>query len=292
MTYKDTKVLITGGAGYIGSHLCERLVEDGAHVFSLDNYHIGHPTNHIAGVTYVTGHTKDIFTHIPWSPDYIFHLGEYARVEQSIKEDFDTIFDLNIIGTKKILEFTRVHNAKIIYAGSSTRFTETESTYNATPYIWTKTTNAQLVSCFGAWYGIKHSITYFYNVFGGRERSGTHGTFIAILKDAYLRKQPLPIVLPGTQKRKFTHIDDIVSGLYLVGLHGSGDGYSIGHPNSYSVLEIAQLFNTEIMFLPERVGNRDVTHIDTQKTQSLGWSAKHSVVDHIEEFVKTHENTR
>lgn len=289
MNYNNKVVLITGGAGYIGSHLCERLMADGAYVISLDNYHTSTTEHHIPGVTYIAGHTKDIFSHITHQPKYIFHLGEYSRVEQSLQEDFDTIFDLNILGTKKVLEFTRANNAKIIYAGSSTKFGDSGDARNATPYAWTKATNTELVTNFNRWHGIKYAITYFYNVFGGREKIGSYGTLIAILKNAFKQGKPLPIVLPGTQKRHFTHIEDIISGLYLVGLHGEGDGYSIGHNESYSILEIAKLFDCEITFLPERAGNRNTASIDTTKTEKLGWFAQHSIVDHIKEFMQTHE---
>lgn len=283
--YKDKKILITGGAGFIGSHLCERLSKESNFVVSLDNYFTGGEENHIPGVKYIKGDTKDIFELIDFSPDYIFHLGEYSRVEQSLLDDFDLIFELNNIGTSKVLEFALKHKSKLIYAGSSTKFGDDGFSKNATPYAWTKAINSELVKNFGNWYGLQYAIVYFYNVYGGRERVGKYGTLIAIFKDKYLKKEKLGVVLPGTQKRNFTFIDDIIEGLYLVGLKGYGDNFGVGNQDSYSVLEIAKEFGTEIEFLEERKGNRMTASIDTSKTELLGWEAKTGILDHIRKFI-------
>lgn len=281
---------MTGGAGYIGTHLCERLIQDGAKVYSLDNYFTGSKDNHIPQVTYIEGHTKDIFEKIDFAPDYIFHLGEYSRVEQSLQENFSLIFDLNKVGTEKVLEFALKNNSKFIYAGSSTKFGDGGLARDATPYAWTKATNTELVKNFGDWYGLDYAIVYFYNVFGGRERSGKYGTLISIFKQKYLDGVPLTVVQPGTQKRNFTHIKDIINGLYVVGLHGKGDDYGIGDERSYSILEIAELFNTKVEFLPERKGNRATSFIDTSKTKSLGWEIQNSVLDEIFAFITENKN--
>jgi len=285
MSYKNSKILVTGGAGYIGTHLCEKLIQDGAKVYSLDNYFTGSKENHIPQVTYIEGHTKEIFEKIDFTPEYIFHLGEYSRVEQSLQEDFSLIFDLNKVGTKKVLEFALKNKSKFIYAGSSTKFGDGGLARDATPYAWTKATNTELVKNFGDWYGLHYAIVYFYNVFGGRERSGKYGTLISIFKQKYLDDIPLTVVQPGTQKRNFTHIQDIIDGLYVVGLNGKGDDYGIGDERSYSILEIAELFNTKVEFLPERKGNRATSFIDTSKTKSLGWKIQNSVLDEIQSFI-------
>ncbi len=286
LSYSGKKILVTGGGGFIGSHLCKRLSQESNFVVSLDNYFTGTKNNHINGVKYIEGSTKNIFELIDFSPDYIFHLGEYSRVEQSLIDDFNLIFELNKIGTAKVLEFALKNNSKLIYAGSSTKFGDGGLGRDSSPYAWTKATNTELVKNFGDWYGLNYAITYFYNVYGERERSGKYGTLIAIYKEKYKKGEKLGVVLPGTQKRNFTHVDDIVEGLYIVGLKGIGDNFAIGNKDAYSVLDIAKLFNTEIEYLPERKGNRKDSFIDTSKTEALGWSAKRDVVSYIKDFLK------
>ena len=142
-TAKKT-ALVTGGAGFIGTHLCERLVKEGYRVISLDNYFTGSRDNHVAGVEYREGHTKDIENHISEKPNIVFHLGEYARVEKSF-EDIKTVFDLNKVGTFGVLEFVRKTGSKLVYAGSSSKFGDGGMGRNQSPYAWTKASNTELV---------------------------------------------------------------------------------------------------------------------------------------------------
>lgn len=278
-------ILVTGGAGFIGSHLCERLVHDGHSVISLDNNLTGMSDNRVNKVDYRFGHTKDIERLVPESPDLVYHLGEYARVEKSF-EDIARVWDSNMMGTFSVLEFCKKRACKIVYAGSSTKFAAGGFGREQSPYAWTKASNTELVKNYGAWYGVPYVITYFYNVYGGRERgSGPYATLIGILKEQYKNGQPLTIVAPGTQKRNFTHIEDTVEGLVLAGEHGEGDEYGIGNDNAYSVIEIANLFGSDVVMLPERKGNRDSSPVDTEKIRALGWTPKRSIVDHVQEFV-------
>lgn len=281
MTEAITAV-VTGGAGFIGSHLCERLKKDGYRVISLDNYVTGTKDNHVAGVEYRRGHTKDIATIIPETPHVVFHLGEYARVEQSFS-DITTVLDANVIGTVAVLEFVRLRQAKLIYAGSSTKFADGGIGKDQSPYAWTKASNTNLVQRYADWFGISYAITYFYNVYGPRERSdAATGTLVAILDDRTRRGLPLQVRKPGTQKRNFTHVADIVEGLVLVGKQGEGDEYGLGHPDSYSVLEVAMMFGGEIEFLEERPGNRMSSGVDVHRaTLELGWSPQHTLPDYI-----------
>ncbi len=275
-------ILVTGGAGLVGSHLCERLVKDGHTVISLDNYFAGSGDNHVAGVEYREGHTKDIETHIPEHVDLIYHLGEYSRVEISLEEP-QLVFDLNTLGTFGVLEFWRKRKCKIVYAGSSTKFGDGGLNRTATPYAWTKAANTELVKNYGEWYGLPHAVTYFYNVYGPRERSGAYGTLIEIFRQKILKGETLGVVSPGTQKRNFTHVLDIVEGLVLVGEKGEGDNYGLGDLREYSILEIAKMFGGSIEMLPERPGNRLSSAIETSKAQALGWNVTHSVEDYIKE---------
>ncbi|MBP9816772.1 MAG: NAD-dependent epimerase/dehydratase family protein [Candidatus Pacebacteria bacterium] len=279
-------ILVTGGAGFIGSHLCERLKGAGHRVISLDNYFTGSRDNHVSGVEYREGHTKDIERLVPESPDLVFHLGEYSRTEKSF-EDVETVWDLNTAGTFAVLEFVRRRGAKIVYAGSSTKFSDGGLGRDQSPYAWSKATNTELVKNYGDWFGIPYAITYFYNVYGPRERAGAFGTVIEIFRQSYLTGRPLGVVAPGTQVRNFTHVDDIVDGLILVGEKGTGDEFGLGNDASYSIKEVAEMFGTEVLMLPERPGNRQTSEVDTVRARALGWEAKRSLADYIQAFTSS-----
>jgi UDP-glucose 4-epimerase len=277
---KGKNILVTGGAGFVGSHLCERLANDGNTVTSLDNYFTGSLDNHVEGVQYIQTSTSDIFEVIEETPDIIYHLGEYSRVEQSF-DDIKLVHAYNTKGTFQVLEYVRQTGAKLIYAGSSTKFSDVGA--DASPYAFTKAQNTQLVMNYGKWFDIDYAITYFYNVYGGREISeGKYATLIALFKDRIENGKNLKVVSPGTQRRNFTYIDDIVNALVLIGEHGNGDGYGIGSDESFSVLEVAKMFNGEIEMLPERKGNRMTGEVVTEKTKALGWKPKHNLKTYID----------
>lgn len=281
------KILVTGGAGFIGSHLCERLSKNPNYkVYSLDNYFTGQVTNHVENVSYIRGDTQNIQQLIDFHPDLIFHLGEYARVEQSF-HDIQTVWEYNSRGTFAVLEFARVTQAKLIYAGSSTKFGDNGLGRSQSPYAWFKACNTELVKNYGNWFNLQFAITYFYNVYGEREiAQGKYATLIALFKDAFERGLPLKVVSPGTQKRNFTHIDDIINGLIIVGESGYGDEFGIGSPEAFSVYEIANMFGGEIIMLPERHGNRMTAEVVSAKTQALGWKPGKSIADYIAKIKK------
>jgi len=279
------KILVTGGAGFVGSHLCEKLAQnENNDVYSLDNYFTGTKENHVKNVTYIKGLTENIDKLIDFSPDIVYHLGEYSRVEQSF-EDIQNVYEFNKVGTFAVLEFVRYHGCKIVYAGSSTKFGDGGLGRSASPYAWTKATNTELVQNYGAWFNVPYAITYFYNVYGEREiQTGKYATLIALFKEKMKNHEPLTIVSPGTQKRNFTHIDDIVNGLILVGENGYGDEFGIGSPEAYTIKEVAELFGGEIEMLPERKGNRMVADVMTEKTQALGWKPTKRLKEYIEQL--------
>jgi len=276
------KILVTGGAGFVGSNLCERLATDINNiVVSVDNYSTGSTDNHVANVIYHNMDTKDIGS-LEFKPDLIYHLGEYSRVEQSF-EDIDTVWEYNVEGTFQVLQFARAAGAKLIYAGSSTKFGDNGP--DSSPYAFSKSTNTQLVQNFAEWYGIDYAITYFYNVYGHREiATGKYATLIAKFMEKVRLGETLTVTSPGTQQRNFTHVDDIVDGLVLVGAHGQGDGYGIGSPEAYTVLEIAGMFSSPIEMTPERKGNRMFGPVVSDKTRSIGWSPSRHISDYIKAF--------
>lgn len=278
------KILVTGGAGFVGSHLCERLAKDEQYeVYSLDNYFTGSEDNHVSNVTYIKGDTREIASLVTFHPDMIYHLGEYSRVEQSF-DDIKKVWAYNKDGIFAVLEFARQAGCKILYAGSSTKYGDGGLGRSASPYAWTKASNTELVMNYGNWFNVAYAITYFYNVYGDREiQRGKYATLIALFKEKMKNGSPLTVVAPGTQKRNFTHIDDIINGLILVGEHGYGDEFGIGSDEAFTILEVAKMYGGKIEMLEERKGNRMSADVMIEKTKALGWEASKSLKDYIEE---------
>ena len=276
-------ILVIGGAGFVGSNLCLLLSKKGNNVFSYDNYFTGEECNHHKDINYYKGESKHINeVNFGIKFDIVYHLGEYSRVEQSF-DDIDKVFDFNMSSIYSVLKFVKNNKAKIVYSGSSTKFGDDGNNILESPYAWTKKTNAELVKTYCSWFNLEYCISYFYNVYGQNEiAEGPYATLIAKYINLYnsgLRK--LPVVKPGLQRRNFTHIDDITEALVMIGEKGLGDNYGIGNDKSYSIIEIAELFNCEIDLLPKRKGNRMTAPIVSEKTKSLGWSAKHKLSDYI-----------
>lgn len=284
MFFKNKTVIVTGGAGFVGTHLCRSLVAQSAKVIVIDNYIMGSKDNHIDGVDYREGHTKSIKSLIKETVDYIFHLGEYSRVEASFNEP-ELVWDLNIAGTFSVVEFWReqnkTHKCKIIYAGSSTKFADGGMGRDQSPYAWTKASNTELVRNYAEWFLLPYAITYFYNVYGPGERRGRYGTVIEIFKNKRQNDEPILITAPGTQRRIFTHVEDIVSGLLLVGEKGEGDEFGLGAENDFSILEVAEIFGGPIEMKPEAKGNRMNAKLDLSRSHALGWRAKYHLPNYI-----------
>ena len=279
-------ILVTGGAGFIGSHLCEKLSQNIENeVYSLDNYSTGSTNNHVKNVEYIVGSTVDIDSLISFTPEFIYHLGEYSRVEQSF-EDIEEVWRSNKDGIFSVLEFTRKTGSKLIYAGSSTKFGDGGLGRSQSPYAWTKASNTELVTNYGNWFNISFAISYFYNVYGEREIStGKYATLIALFLNQSKNNKKLTVVSPGTQRRNFTHINDIISGLILIGENGYGDDFGIGCKESYTILEVAEMFGGNIVMIPERKGNRMVADVVIEKTVKLGWSSQESLKEYIKKSI-------
>jgi len=273
-------IVVTGGAGFIGSHICERLILDGHRVISLDSYFTGLQDNHVPGVEYRCGHTKDIAKLVRETPDLIYHLGEYARAEVSLNEAA-LVWDLNIIGTRAVLDFWRDKKCKLVYAGSSITLADNGHTDGRSPYAQSKAVNAGLVRDYHARYSLPYAIAYLYNAYGPRERAGKYGTVIEIFHQRVLCNMPLTVTSPGTQRRNFTHVDDLVEGLTLIGEKGEGDDFALGAEDSYSILEVARLFGGPIEMKPAVGGNRMNSNLEAEKSRQLGWRATRRLEDYI-----------
>lgn len=279
-------ILVTGGAGFVGSHLCERLVSDGHQVISLDNYFSGSRDNHVAGVEYREGHTKDIASLIPETPDLVYHLGEYSRVHKSLEEP-ELVWDLNIRGTQAVLEFCRTKKCKLVYAASSTKSEASRAVSsvegrNLAPYTWAKAANVELITNYGAWYGLPHVIVYFYNVYGPRERGwGNFGTVIATFLENTKLGKPHQVNAPGTQTRSFTHVLDTVDGIILAGERGEGDGYNISSNDVHSILEVAELCGGPVEMKPQTSTSRTSGSDDTSRITALGWKPQRTLKEYL-----------
>ena len=281
---KEFNILVTGGAGFIGSALCKELVGLGHQVTSLDNYSNGSSNNHHDGVEYITGscHGIGLYFHDDVKFDYIFHLGEYARVEQSFN-DYDMVMDYNYHSFPKVLEFATKSHAKLIYSGSSTKFSVGEDGKSMSPYAYTKAQNTELLNAYAKWNDLPYAIVYFYNVYGdGEVSSGSSATVIGkFLKMVRNGTTSLPITSPGTQRRNFTHIDDTIDGLIKVMEWGSGDDWGIGNSKSYSLIELAEIFNCIAILQPEKPGNRMHGEVRNDMLTALGWKPEVDLEDYI-----------
>ncbi|PIR85315.1 ADP-L-glycero-D-manno-heptose-6-epimerase [Candidatus Kaiserbacteria bacterium CG10_big_fil_rev_8_21_14_0_10_45_20] len=290
-TNKETKPLavVTGGAGFVGSHLCERLVKEGYSVISLDNYFTGSKENHVEGVEYREGHTKDIAGHIPETPSIIYHLGEYSRVHKSLEEP-EVVLDLNIVGTLAVVNFWKTHGCKLVYTASSTKDDMVSKAADGTlgknlaPYTWAKAINVDLINNYGKWFSLPYAITYFFNVYGPRERAwGNYGTVIETFRQNSIQCIPHKVNAPGTQTRAFTHVLDTIDGIVLVGEKGSGDGFNICAQDVCSIKGVAELFGGEIEVKPQTKTSRSAQASDTSQIEQLGWKQKHTLKQYVEE---------
>ena len=260
MNSKST-IIITGGAGFVGTNLIKLLLKKTNYkIISIDNYTSGTKLNHIRSsrVKYIKGNTANIskFVKNPNKIKTIFHFGEFARIYQSFLK-MDQCIESNSIGTNAVFNFCLKHKVKLIYSATSASLGNKGNDRNLSPYAFTKAKNLELLENLKKWFNFKYEVIYFYNVYGPHQICrGQMSTVIGIFEDHYKRKKPLPVVLPGTQTRRFTHISDTVEICYLAWKKNLCRHYSIASKKSYSMLEVARIFKSKIKFLPRRQGER------------------------------------
>ena len=254
-------IVITGGAGFVGSNLIKLLlVKSKSNILSIDNYSSGSKKNHIKSmrVKYIDGETRNIRTLIkqPKKIHSVFHFGEFARIYQSFI-NMNECLDSNTIGTNSVFNFCLENKIKLIYSATSASLGNKGNDKNLSPYAFTKAKNLELLENLKKWFNFKYEVIYFYNVYGpGQISKGKMATVIGIFEEAFKKKKPLPVVLPGTQSRRFTHIDDTVNICFLAWKKNLSRHYSISNKKSFSILEVAKLFNHKIIFLKKRPGER------------------------------------
>ena len=255
-------LVVTGGAGFVGSNLIEFFIlKTKFNIISLDNYSSGLKKNHIINkrIKYIKGDTKDIFRILKIYKNKIhsiFHFGEFARIYQSFKK-FNECFDSNTLGSKAVFKFCLDNKIKLIYSATSASLGNSGKDRNLSPYAFTKSKNLELLENLKKWFNFKYEVIYFYNVYGPRQiTTGSMATVIGIFENCYNKNKPLTVVRPGTQTRRFTHIDDTVKTCYEAWKKNNCLHYSISNKQVYSILQVAKMFDTKIRYLPKRLGER------------------------------------
>ena len=255
-------IIVTGGAGFIGSNLIKLLLERTKFkIISIDNYSTGSIKNHIKNknVKYINEDTKNITKVLNSKKKYIkaiFHFGEFSRIYQSFLK-LNECINSNSIGTHEVFNFCISNKIKLIYSATSASIGKNGKDKNLSPYAFTKSKNLEMLENFKRWFGMKFEIIYFYNVYGPNQiQSGDMATVIGIFEKQYKNNLPLTVVKPGSQTRRFTHIDDTVDVCYYAFKQNKCRHYSISHKKSYSILNVAKMFNHKIIFLPKRLGER------------------------------------
>ena len=255
-------LIVTGGAGFVGSNLIKFLLnKTKLKIISIDNYSSGTKLNHIKNnrVKYIKSNTKyisKILNNNKKQIHTIFHFGEFARIYQSFKK-FDQCFDSNSIASKAVFNFCLTNKIKLVYSATSASLGNFGKDKNLSPYAFTKAKNIELLENLKKWFNLKFEIIYFYNVYGPRQIcKGDMATVIGIFESLYKQKKPLTVVKPGSQTRRFTHIDDTIEAVYFAWKKNKNRHYSISNRKSYSIIQVAKLFSKKIKFLPKRSGER------------------------------------
>ena len=258
---KKNLILVTGGAGFVGTNLIKLLLKKTKYkIISIDNYSSGSKKNHIKNVRvkYIKGNTVDISKIIkkPKNIHSIFHFGEFARIYQSFLKMNECI-ESNSVGSNAVFNFCLKYNIKLIYSATSASLGNKGKDKNLSPYAFSKAKNLELLENLKKWFKFKFEIIYFYNVYGPHQIcKGSMSTVIGIFEDHFKKRKPLPVVRPGTQSRRFTHIDDTVNICYLAWKKNLCRHYTISNKKSYSILKVAKMFSSKIKFLPKRSGER------------------------------------
>ena len=290
---KKNILVVTGGAGFVGSNLIEALLKETTKkIISIDNYSSGFIKNHIKNsrIKYIKGNTKDInilLKKFKLRIDSIFHFGEFSRIYQSF-EKFSDCFKSNSIGTNEVFKFCLDNKIKLIYSATSAALGNKGTDKNLSPYAFTKSKNLELLENLKKWFKFKYEVIFFYNVYGPKQiKKGNMATVIGIFEDHYINKKPLPVVKPGNQTRRFTHINDTIKICIKAWKLNKCRFYSISSKKSYSIKEVAYLFKTKINYLPPRKGERYASALTSMSLSNKVHKnfGKLTLVEYIERFI-------
>ena len=287
-------IIVTGGAGFVGSNLIECLLsKTNKKILSIDNYSSGSKKNHLKNprVKYLISNTQDIskiLSKYRNRIDSLFHFGEFSRIFQSFKK-FDDCFKSNSIGSQAVFKFCLDNEIKLIYSATSASLGNNGKDKNLSPYAFTKSKNLELLENLKNWFNFKFEIVYFYNVYGPRHiKSGDMATVIGIFENQYKKNKPLTVVRPGSQSRRFTHITDTIDACYNAWIKNKCAYYSISNKKSYSVKEVAMMFNSKIKLLKARPGERYASSLTNMSLNNkiIRKCGKIHLKDYITSFMK------
>ncbi len=289
---KKNILVVTGGAGFIGSNLISVILnKTNFKIISYDNYSTGKKLNHINNkrVTYINSNTKNIAKVLNSKKkkiQTIFHFGEFPRIYQSFSK-MSECFNSNSYGTFAVFKFCLENNIKLIYSATSASLGNKGNDKNLSPYAFTKSNNLELLENLKKWFKFKYEIIYFYNVYGANQISkGSMATVIGIFEEAYKKKKPMPVVKPGSQSRRFTHVNDTIKTCIEAWKRNKCKHYSISSNKSYTISQVAKLFSNKIKYIPSRTGERYLSAL-TQKNLSnniIRRVGKNTLKDYILEF--------
>jgi UDP-glucose 4-epimerase len=286
-------LVVTGGAGFIGSNLIQELIKFKKYkIISLDNYSSGSSNNHIKNskVKYLKGNTQNIESLLKVYKNNIhtiFHFGEFARIFQSFKR-IDECFSSNIQGSSNLFTFALKNKIRLIYSATSASLGNSGKDMNLSPYAFSKAKNLELLENLKKWFNFRYEIIYFYNVYGKRQIcKGDMATVVGIFENYFKKSKKLPVVRPGTQVRRFTHVSDTVKACIFAWKKNKCKHYSIASDKSYSIIELAKLFKSKIKYLPKRAGERYASALTKMNLNNkiIRLSAKIRLKNYVNDFL-------
>ena len=287
-------IIITGGSGFVGSNMILLLLNKTKYnIISIDNYSSGSIKNHINDkrIKYIKSDTKNIAKTLNKYKDKIhslFHFGEFARIYQSFLKMNECI-NSNSVGSNEVFNFCLKNRIKLIYSATSATVGNNGNDKNLSPYAFTKAKNLEMLENLKTWFNFKFEVIYFYNVYGPKQIGlGNMATVIGIFEDQYKKNVPLTVVKPGTQTRRFTHINDTVETCYFAWKQNKSRHYSISNKKSFSVLEVAKMYSHKIKLLPPRRGERYASALTSMNLSNKVFKrfGKIDLNDYIKNFIK------
>jgi len=291
-------IIVTGGSGFVGTNLIAHLLRNTkSRIISIDDYSVGSKKNHIENkrIKYIIGNTRDIskiLNRYKLRIKVVFHFGEFSRIYQSFIQ-MNKCIQSNSIGTNAVFDFCLKNKIKLIYSATSATLGNKGKDKNLSPYAFTKSKNLELLENLKKWFNFKYEVIFFYNVYGPRQvKTGSMATVIGIFEEHYLKNKPLPVVRPGSQSRRFTHIDDTIKVCYEAWKNNKNRYYSIANKKKYSILEVAKLFKTKIKYLAPRRGERFASALSNMSLSNKVYKryGRLELTTYIENFLKNHKN--
>jgi UDP-glucose 4-epimerase len=286
-------LVVTGGAGFIGSNLISELLKfKKFRILSIDNYSSGFVKNHIKNkrVRYLIGSTKNIESLLRsynGKIHSIFHFGEFARIYQSFKK-INECFTSNIEGSLNVFNFALKNNIRLIYSATSASLGNKGEDMNLSPYAFSKAKNLELLVNLKKWFNFRYEVVYFYNVYGEKQIcQGDMATVVGIFEDYFKRGKKLPVVRPGTQARRFTHVYDTIKACIFAWKKNKCKHYCIASKQSYSIIQLAKLFKSKITYLATRKGERFASALTKMNLNNkiIRLPVKISLKDYVNNFL-------